>query len=41
LRVIRGMTVVCATSVPVVIRLMVLAKRGGVYEEYMSYPSTG
>jgi len=40
LRVIRGMTVVCATSVPVVIRLMVLAKRGGGYEEYMSYPCT-
>lgn len=41
LKVIRGMTVVCATSVPVVIRLMVLARRGGVYEEYMSYPCTG
>jgi len=38
LRVIRGMTVVCATSVPVVIRLMVLANQGAVYEEYMSYP---
>jgi len=38
LRIIRGVTVVCATSVPVVIRLVVLAKQGAVYEEYMSYP---
>jgi hypothetical protein len=29
------------TSIPVVLRLMVLAKRAGVYEEYMVYPNSG
>jgi len=38
-RAIRGMTAVCATSIPVVIRLMVLARRRGDYEDYMSYPN--
>jgi hypothetical protein len=35
----RGSNVVCATAIPVVIRLVVLAKRRGVYEEYMLYPN--
>jgi hypothetical protein len=40
LRTVRVMNVICVTSIPVVIRLMVLARRGGVYEEYMVYPNT-
>jgi hypothetical protein len=39
LRMIRVLHVICATSVPVVLRLIVLARRGGVYEEYMEYPN--
>lgn len=39
LRVVRGMSVICAPSIPVVTRLMVLARRGGFYEEYMVYPN--
>jgi hypothetical protein len=34
------MNVICVTSIPVVIRLMVLARRAGLYEEYMVYPNT-
>lgn len=40
LRTVRVMSVICVTSIPVVIRLMVLARRGGLYEEYMVYPNT-
>lgn len=39
LRYVRGMNVICATSLPVVVRLLILARRGGVYEEYMIYPN--
>jgi len=38
LRVTRIMNVICAPSALVVMRLMLLARRGGIYEEYMSYP---
>jgi hypothetical protein len=40
LRTVRVMNVICVTSIPVVIRLMVLARRAGLYEEYMVYPNT-
>lgn len=39
LRVVRGMYVSGMTSLPVAIRLVVLARQHDVYEEYMSYPS--
>lgn len=38
LRFVRASHLVCATSIPMVIRLMLLARRLGVYEEYMQYP---
>jgi len=38
LRVVRVSNLVCITSIPVIIRLMLLAKRQGVYAEYMDYP---
>ena len=39
LGVVRTLNLICATSIPVVIGLVVLARWQGVYEDYMDYPN--
>ena len=39
LGVVRTLNLICATSIPVVIGLVVLSRWQGVYEDYMDYPN--